>query len=299
MGSSYDDGLKNADVAEGIEGVLTRFSSSFEPLDEYEAGRRIRNARGASSQALLERTVETSVITALLKRHGALHPPVAGAAGTLNAETDFEVFVARLAEGDRAGALALLAPLRHPFGFLDDRIVRLLGAAAQRLGSCWEEDRLCFAEVSLGLVTLQRLLHEFAPPPRATSVAERRMLLVPMPGEAHCFGLRILGIRFQQAGWDCRCESTLTEEALLRRVADEHFHVLGLSVQDKAGEERATDLIRRLRKASREPNLRILLGGAPYGLQPAKALAAGADLPAMPFGELYEALERLIPVVGE
>ncbi len=219
--------------------------------------------------------------------------------GTLNAETHFETFVARLAEGDHAGALALLTPLRHPLGFLDDRIVGLLGAAAQRLGSCWEDDRLYFAEVSLGLVTLQRLLHEFAPPPRTGPVAERRMLLLPMPGEAHCFGLRILGIRFQQAGWDCHCESALPEEVMLQRVAEQRYDVVGLSVQDKASEKRAADLIRRLRKASMEPKLRILLGGAPFALEPARAVAAGADLPAMPFAELYAALERLIPVVGE
>ncbi len=236
MGSGYDDGLKNAGVAEGIDGALTRFSSSFDPLDEYEAGRRYRNSRNSSSQALIERTVETSVLTALLKRHGALHPPVAEGVskpGELSAEADFEIFVARLAEGDRAGALAMLTPLRHPFGFLDDRMVALLSAAAQRLGTAWEDDSLCFAEVSLGLVTLQRLLHEFAPPPRAAPIADRRMLLVPMPGEAHCFGLRILGIRFQQAGWDCQCEAALPEETLLRRVAEERYDVLGLSVQDK------------------------------------------------------------------
>jgi methylmalonyl-CoA mutase cobalamin-binding subunit len=174
----------------------------------------------------------------------------------------------------------------------------ILAVAAQRLGSAWEQDDLCFVEVSLGLVTLQRLLHEFAPQPLAAPLAERRMLLVPMPGEAHSFGLRMLGIRFQQAGWDCRCDATMPEEALLHLVAAERFHVVGLSVQASLGENHAPELIRRLRKASREPGLCILLGGAPFAAHPEKALAAGADLPALPFTELFEALERRIPVEG-
>lgn len=302
MGSSYDDGLKNVDLTEGIDGALTRFSSSFDARNDYETGRDSRSGRARSSQALIERTVEASVLTALLRRHGALHPPVVSLSGERSgevlSEADFETFLVRLAEGNCAAALALLAPVRHPFGLLDDRMAGILAVAAQRLGDAWEQDRLCFVEVSLGLVTLQRLLHEFAPQPLATPLAERRMLLVPMPGEAHSFGLRMLGIRFQQAGWDCRCDATMREEVLLHLVAAERFNVVGLSVQGSIGERHAPELIKRLRKASREPKMCILLGGAPFAADPDKAMAAGADLPTLPFTELFEALERRIPAEG-
>lgn len=321
MGSSCDDGLKNAEVTEGLEGALPGYAPSYHRLEGYDAERAYRGNRGASSQALIERTVEASVLTALLRRHGTLHPPLpqvpesskvpetskvfehSTRAGVAFRQIDppaedFERFIALLSEGDCPGALAVLTPWRHPFGLLDDRIAAILGAAAQRLGRAWEDDRLCFAEVSLGLVTLQRLLHEFAPPTRPAAPEERRMLLVPMPGEGHCFGLRMLGIRFQQAGWDCHCEAATDEAALLRRVAGERFDVIGLSVQDIAGEGRAAGLIARLRLASRRKGVRILLGGAPFVDDPQKAIASGADLPALPFSELSDALDRLLRASG-
>lgn len=309
MGSSCDDGLKNAEVTGEPESALPGFTPSYHRLEGYDAERSYRGNRGASSQVLIERAVEASVLAALLRRHGTLHPPLPQVSGVLTRASvaprqidppaaDFERFIALLGEGDGPGALAVLTPWRHPFGLLDDRICAILGAAAQRLGSAWADDRLCFAEVSLGLVTLQRLLHEFAPPTRPASLSERRMLLVPMPGEGHCFGLRMLGIRFRQAGWDCRCEAAMDEAALLRQVAGERFDVIGLSVQDIAGEARAAGLIARLRLASRQKGLRVLLGGAPFVDDPQKAVASGADLPALPFTELSDALDRLFQASG-
>ena len=317
MGSSYDDGLKNADVLEGIDGNLSRYAPSYDTLDDFARGRGRRSSGRALPQALIERTVEASVLTALLRRHGTLHPPSgAASAYSLRADghsrpdnsaraglawppsrplaADMERFVALLAAGDVSGALGWLTPWRHPFGLLDEPMCGLLGEAAQRLGQCWETDDLCFAEVSLGLVTLQRVLHEFAPPVTAWPAAERRMLLVPMPGEVHCFGLRMLGIRFQQAGWDCDCESHMPEEALVRRVAESRYDVVGLSAQGAEDEARAAALIARIRAASIEPNLRILLGGSRFAGRPEAAVALGADLAPLPFPELSEALDRLI-----
>lgn len=320
MGSSYDDGLKNADVFEGIDRPLPRFAPGFDPGDAYGDGHGRNGGDRAPSQALIERTVEASVLTALLRRHGTLHPPgtlhpaghspgeglapTAGRAlprgltslrGLTPSPSDMGRFVALVASGDVAGALAWLAPWRHPFGLLDDRIVGLLGEAAQRLGQGWENDDLCFAEVSLGLVTLQNVLHEFAPPVTGARVSERRMLLVPMPGELHCFGMRMLGIRFQQAGWDCDCESHMPEEALLSRVAATRYDVVGLSAHGAGDEAQAAALIARIRAVSCEPRLRILLGGARFVGRAEAALALGADLAPLPFDELSGALDRLIP----
>lgn len=152
--------------------------------------------------------------------------------------------------------------------------------------------------MSLGLVTLQNVLHDFAPAPTGARVAERRMLLVPMPGELHCFGMRMLGIRFQQAGWDCDCESHMSEDVLLRRVAAIRYDVVGLSAHGAEDEARAAGLIARVRAASCEPRLRILLGGARFMGRAEAALALGADLAPLPFAELSGALDRLIPRSG-
>ncbi|MCA3631352.1 MAG: cobalamin-dependent protein [Methylobacterium sp.] len=303
MGSGYDDGLKGPDVLDGIEGSFSRYAPSFETLQDYASGRGSHGGRAPSSQALIERTVEASVLTTLLRRHGILHPPGnhADPAQSLSAQpgpVDMERFSAILVAGDGRGAVEWLAPWRHRSGQLDDRMAGLLSQAARQLGSAWEDDSLSFAEVSLGVVTLQRVLREFAPPPHALPLVARRMLLAPMPGEVHCFGLKMLGIRFQQAGWDCQTESQLSEEALLCRVGEQRYDVVGLSTQCAEDEDRAAGLIIRIRQASCEPRVRVLLGGARFAGRPGVALALGADLAPLPFEELSEALDRLIPADG-
>ena len=300
MGSSCDDGLENADVVDGIEGALSCYAPTFETLEDYASGRGSRGVRVPSSQALIERTVEASVITTLLRRHGILHPPGNNAepGQSLPAPpgpVEMERFAAMLVAADYRGALEWLTPWRHRSGLLDDRIADLLSLVARQLGTAWENDSLSFAEVSLGLVTLQRVLHEFAPPSKALPLAARRMLLVPMPGEVHGFGVRMLGIRFQQAGWDCQSEQQLSEEALLRRVVEQRYDVVGLSIRCAEDEDRAAGLILRIRKASCEPRVRILLGGLRFAGRPGVALTLGADLAPLPFEELSEALDRLIP----
>lgn len=316
MGSGYDDGFKNADVFDGMDRPSSRFAPGFDSAVADGAGHG-RKANGhAPSQVLIERAVEASVLTALLRRHATLHPPGtmhrpgagrapdAGKAlprgltslrGLKPSPSEIERFVALVASGDVQGALAWLTPWRHPFGLLDDRITGLLGETAQRLGRGWGNDDLCFAEVSLGLVTLQNVLHEFAPAMTEPRVSARRMLLVPMPGEVHCFGMRMLGIRFRQVDWDCDCESHMTEEALLRRVAGNRYDVVGLSAQRAEDEACAAGLIARIREASGNPHLRILLGGARFVGRPEAAMALGADLAPLPFDQLSGALDRLIP----
>lgn len=159
MASGYDDGVKNADVFDGIERPLSRFAPGFDPGDAYGDGHGRSGGERAPSLALIERTVEASVLTALLRRHGTLHPPAtlrspghppgeglaphAGKAlprgltslrGLTPSPSDMSRFVALIASGDVPGALAWLAPWRHHFGLLDDRMAVLLGEAAQRLG---------------------------------------------------------------------------------------------------------------------------------------------------------------------
>ncbi|PPD15725.1 MAG: hypothetical protein CTY25_05340 [Methylobacterium sp.] len=53
MGSSYDDGLKNADVFEGIDRPLPRFAPGFDPGDAYGDGHGRSGGDRAPSQALI------------------------------------------------------------------------------------------------------------------------------------------------------------------------------------------------------------------------------------------------------
>jgi MerR family transcriptional regulator, light-induced transcriptional regulator len=302
MGNGCDDGIRSAEVSEDYCTVAANFERSFNARYEENTNADLRSPRPASAQALIERAVEVSVLTTLLRRHGSRQ--MLGDSGDVKAKIvssgmpqDMATFIALLVDGDAAGASGWLMARRHPSGLLDDTAMDVLTLAARRLGTAWDEDGLSFAEVSLGLVTLQRILKEFTAQPIAASFAERRILIVTMPGDTHCFGARMLAIRFCQAGWDGRCEADLSEEALLEKLGEEHFDVVGVSVAiGRSGGLGA--LVRRLREVSRNRDLRVLLGGAHYLEKPEAPLKDGADLPVLPFAELCQALDCLVPAAG-
>lgn len=181
----------------------------------------------------------------------------------------------------------------------------LLAPAARCLGELWAGDRCSFTEVTLATGRLHRLVRRMAPfdPGRSALAgpgAGCRVLLMPAPEEQHTFGLALVGDAFERAGWDVAYGGMLGPDAValtlaggrsanwptapstpegrtLRRMRREHFDCVGLSL----GSTRHLDGLRRyitdLRAASRNRDLRVLVGGALFTLHPQAVAVVGAD----------------------
>lgn len=313
MGSSFSDGLKGVDIVDGAEVAPQGYAHHYYEPHKKQVGRgTVRGGLGVA-KSLIERTVADTVLTQLLRRHGTVHPPAAlvpsaqmgekigierGAVTAVRSAPlpeEFVPFLTHLTEGDFDGALAWLKPWRHPRGAIDDMMAEILAHAARCLGQQWADDELCFAEVSLGIVILQQILLVLEWHSSLVPKTGRRMLL--MASEGHCFGIRLLGARFRQAGWDCRCESAMSEQMMLQRAAEARFDVIGISIHNAEGEGRATALVAALRAASMERGVRILLGGSQFKDRPEAVLALGSDLPVLSFAALRVALDHSKPTV--
>lgn len=173
----------------------------------------------------------------------------------------------------------------------------LLMPAAARLGDLWCEDRLSFAEVTIGQVTLQRLQRAFSgiflrdcpqPNPR------RRILLSPLPGEQHAFGHLMVCDFFRRAGWQVTAEQFATRAALVATVHENWFEVIGISLSCAERMQELSLLIRALRGASRNGAMAVLVGGAPFNGRPSLAWQVGADATAVDAGEAPARAEALV-----
>ena len=88
--------------------------------------------------------------------------------------------------------------------------LELLAPAARVLGEMWEEDRCGFADVTVALCRLHEILRGLSATPPAntdTPPLGRRVLLVPVPGEQHTFGLLMVAEFFRRSGWEVWSES--------------------------------------------------------------------------------------------
>lgn len=158
--------------------------------------------------------------------------------------------------------------------------VDLLAPSARRLGELWEEDKADFVEVTMGLWRLQEVMREIAA--RTPSIAgrifsPRAALFASMPGEQHSFGTMMVEECFSRAGWDTDLLTSGEQEALVDRLGERVFDLLGLTISCDCHIEPLPNLIGMLRNASKNADIRILIGGRVPNENPGLAEAAGAD----------------------
>lgn len=187
----------------------------------------------------------------------------------------------------------------HLLRFLDEGLtlesvlVELLTPAARHLGRLWEDDACDFIEVTVALGRLQAVARELCSRFGDDSVEARgrSILLLPCPGETHVFCLAVLAGIFRESGWDVTSAGLDAGLDPADLVAREWFDVVGLTLSCDVLVPALAQTIAALRQASRNPSLRILVGGPYFTRHPDHVSAVGADATAED--------GRLAPLISE
>jgi methanogenic corrinoid protein MtbC1 len=230
-----------------------------------------RGSRDGNWRDLLARLVVSRVIPEL---KASVPATGAGAAAqTQGSMTAVAELTRRLLSKDTAEARAYVADLQRR-KFSQARIlVDLFGPAARKLGDLWVADKCDFVAVTLGVSRLKGLTAEFCGDDSAPGPSVRRaprVLLSPCPGEAHDFGIVTISHFLQADGW---AVTRANPDNLMDRLATEPFEVMGLSISSERNAGRLESSISAIRKASINPDIRIMLGGSLIAGDP--AIAAG------------------------
>jgi MerR family transcriptional regulator, light-induced transcriptional regulator len=153
----------------------------------------------------------------------------------------------------------------------------LLAPAARLMGKMWCGDEANFLEVTLGLSRIHRVLRQLRLP-ALEGVADRgSVLLAPVPGEQHVLGLRMVEEFLMLDGWLVRCTPVANEEQLRHIVATDPYDIVGFSVSGERLLPALRSVIREVRAASRNRNVRIMVGGVAFAGQERSALPIDAD----------------------
>ncbi len=194
------------------------------------------------------------------------------------------------------GLLAHVDALRAGGLTVDAVVLNLLSPAARRLGDLWLDDKLSFLDVTAGLGRLQGVMRALGPdfgaraPDRSGA---RRILLAPVPGEQHVFGLSVVAAFFRRAGWSVTFEPRIAFDDLLTLVRCERFTAVGLSV---AGDRFLAALpaqVEALRRASLARDVALLAGGPAFLLDPDLHRRTGFDAVARDAADAVQKAEAL------
>ena len=249
----------------------------------FSARTRSKAAPAADRRAILTRTVELDVIPQLLlaRRAGVTRPELPPEHVTKAHVSQLATITLSTQEPETCSFVQQLQEqgVRPEALYLD-----LLAPTARRLGEMWADDLCDFTEVTVGLWRLQNAMRVLGPAfmgsafrPLDGNRNSPRVLLAPLPGEQHTFGLAMVFDFFRRAGWNAWSGTIANRGELATMVRSEWFDVIGFSMASDERLETARAEIRAVRLASRNPGVAVMVGGPPFVIDARLAAAIGAD----------------------
>ncbi|WP_428332798.1 cobalamin B12-binding domain-containing protein [Novosphingobium sp.] len=229
----------------------------------------------------LSRLIENEVIPRLMLAH-ALETfdtiPAAVVASIVVGEA--EALAVLVLQVDAGVLLAHVEAILARGVTVDTVLVDLLAPTARLLGEYWESDRCDFVDVTMGLWRLQEVVHVIAaraPSERLLAAGGHRALFASMPGDQHNFGTVVIDEMFRRDGWITDRLSGAETSELLRRVGEEWFDMIGLTVSCECHIATLPSVIVALRNVSKNSQVSIMVGGPVFSKDPGQAEKVGAD----------------------
>jgi methanogenic corrinoid protein MtbC1 len=227
--------------------------------------------------AKLRRIVAEHVVPRLLALHNQAaanddEPPL------LPATSDIDQLAMLVLGPDNGEAFDFMLALKERGISLDSLHIELLEPTARHLGELWNEDRIDFVDVTLGVARLQRLVHVFEGLDQVPDYDEkRRLLLACAPGEQHSLGSTIVQKFLRAAGWHVCTLATPRMEDAADLAAREWFGVVGFSLGSDQNRDGLAAAISRVRDLSLNRRIGIMVGGSAIGRHPEWVTEVGAD----------------------
>lgn len=237
---------------------------------------------GSPLRSSLSRVIEAEIVPRLLLTHrGVQIEDVSGPERRPDAAEVAALARVCISEGIEV-ALAQISAVRERGNSTEVVFLDLLAPTARLLGDMWVDDLCSFADVTVGLSRLQQVLRILGRPFREErgSAGTGRILLSPVPGEQHSFGLSMMEEFFARGGWDVEGGPAWSESELSAVAGAEHFDVIGLSLSSDILFPRLRTIIASLRRASRNRDVVVMVGGRFFADRPELAAEVGADLTA-------------------
>lgn len=184
------------------------------------------------------------------------------------------------AESDTSAAY--ISALREQGLSMDALFVELLEPTARMLGEMWERDECDFIDVTLGVARLQKLLSIFNETYQHPALTDRRrVLMATTPGDEHHFGATMIEEILIASRWSVDSEHHATIDEIADAVSRQWYPVVGLALGGSQWIDNMAATIAAIRRHSKNPAVRIMVGGPVINADPLLAHRLGADATAV------------------
>lgn len=257
-----------------------------------------RYRRPISSEAIA-RSIRTQILPQIGLALRSMSFPNAPAPAAPAPPFEVQQFTLLILGPDESAAFAYVENLISRATPTDLIFLNLLAPVARRLGEMWEEDSTDFANVTLGVSRLQRILRHLGEDYSASDDVQRigSVLLTTIPGEQHSFGLAMVAEFFRHDGWDICTGPFGSPRELSALVAERWFDLVGFSFTSDRRIDELKQLIQNIRRESRNRQVGIIVGGPIVVDRPELAKALGADMSATDGAQAPQLARALLPML--
>lgn len=223
----------------------------------------------------------------------AAHPAAVVASVDFPTDADIEELSRALLAKDATAGSAFIARVRGEGASLETVYLAYLRRAALQLGTWWEEDRITFADVTVGtghIFSIMRgLSHLFVP--RTSPRLDKTAFFASVPMETHVLGVRMAADLFRKDGWTVTLETDLSHDQIISRIVDEGHDLIGLSAAGEHAISALAQMIVALRISA--PQARIFVGGNVIETSEKVVAMMGPDGMAADFDDARDEINRL------
>jgi len=251
-----------------------------------DATEKIRDLKARLPEASVRSLAEEVI------RRAAMLSGVQGAQRARPSAEDISSLTRDLLVPDPDAALKQIQALQSGGADLEEIHLIYLSAAAQLLGTWWEDNKVSFHEVLLGTSRIYGILRALEPiRVQRDAKNNRTAMFATVPGDQHVLGVRIAADIFRQRGWDIELLLGLSHDEIVAKVDDTSHLIIGLS----AGGEHVIAALARLVLAIRmhKPGVRIFVGGQAVAENPDLVAAVSPDGMAADFEVAYDKMFEL------
>ncbi len=165
------------------------------------------------------------------------------------------------ASGDPAAFDALRPDLRRARIDDIDLVDSYFPAVARHLGRDWAEDRLGWAEVTIGVARMQSLVHQIGLDWDGSTAPDAESVLVVLPeGEQHSFGVQVMAGQLRRQGVSVHLQIGPRPAALRSLVQERHYDCALISVGSEDHIDACRKLVKTLKDGS-QGRLWVAVGG--------------------------------------
>ncbi|MFZ5445256.1 MAG: cobalamin B12-binding domain-containing protein [Myxococcota bacterium] len=154
---------------------------------------------------------------------------------------------------------------------LGARLEAVVVPALDRIGAAWERGDVALSQVYMAGRIAEELVGELAPPPVPGATPRVALALLE---DHHQLGKRMVASMLAASGIEVADLGRTTVDELVRHVEQKRFEVLLVSVLMLASARRVGEVVARV--SSLPWRVRVLVGGAPFRLDPTLAARVGA-----------------------